>query len=61
MSERDRVRKELEEKRAKLAELRRARDERKAYLAQSEKAAEVGTASTPAQGLCLIQADPDST
>jgi len=33
----DRVKKELEEKRAKLVELRRARDERKALLAQAEK------------------------
>lgn len=33
----DRRRQEIEEKRAKLAELRRARDERKALLAQAEK------------------------
>jgi dynein intermediate chain len=33
----DRVKKELEEKRAKLVELRRARDERKALLARAEK------------------------
>ena len=40
----DRVRKELEEKRSKLAELRRAREERRALLAQGEKAqAEVGS------------------
>jgi hypothetical protein len=34
----DRLRKELEEKRARLIELRRAKDERRALLAQSEKA-----------------------
>lgn len=34
----DRVKKELEEKKAKLAELRRAREERRAILAQGEKA-----------------------
>ena len=33
----DRRRQEIEEKKAKLAELRRARDERKALLAQAEK------------------------
>lgn len=34
----DRRRQEIDEKRAKLAELRRARDERKALLAQAESA-----------------------
>ena len=34
----DRHRREIEEKKAKLAELRRARDERKALLNQGEKA-----------------------
>lgn len=34
----ERHRRELEEKRARLAELKRARDERKALLAQGEKA-----------------------
>ena len=33
----DRLRAEIEEKKAKLAELRRARDERKVLLAQAEK------------------------
>jgi dynein intermediate chain len=37
----DRRRAEIEEKRAKLAELRRARDERKALLAQADKTVEV--------------------
>lgn len=44
----DRRRAEIEEKRAKLAELRRARDERKALLAQAQsggdRAADVSTA-----------------
>jgi len=34
----DRVKKDIEEKKAKLAELRRAREERKAILAQADKA-----------------------
>lgn len=40
----DRRRQEIEEKRAKLAELRRARDERKQLLAQAEKGSGLGSA-----------------
>ena len=50
----DRVKKELEEKRAKLVELRRARDERKALLAQAEKgSSEVST--SPFLPFCLLK------
>ena len=38
----ERRRQEIEEKKAKLAELRRARDERKALLAQAEQAGPSG-------------------
>lgn len=43
----DRRRQEIEEKKAKLAELRRARDERKALLAQAEKGPSAAEVSHP--------------
>ena len=50
----DRVKKELEEKRAKLVELRRARDERKALLAQAEKGSSEVSLS-PFLPFCLLR------
>ena len=50
----DRVKKELEEKRAKLVELRRARDERKALLAQAEKGSSEVSLS-PFLPFCLLK------